>query len=285
MEFATLFSALGSRVTIVEILDSILTGLEPELVRNLKRVLDKQGMRVLTKSTIEEIHPKEEKLILTVKTPQGIQEVTAEKLLIAVGRAPNLNLDFSKAGVETTSIGIQVNQRMETTCSHIYAIGDVTGGPLLAHVASEEGIVAVENLMGIDRKFENRWIPACIFTDPEIASVGLTEKEAKTKGGIKIGRFPFRSNPRALISGETEGLIKVIASRETDELLGVHIIGSEASDLISIASSILRQGGRTKDFSQIIQAHPTLPEALKEACLDAEGMAIHLSSPLRERKG
>jgi dihydrolipoamide dehydrogenase len=200
---------------------------------------------------------------------------------LAVGRIPNLDLDFSKAGVEISSTGIRANLRMETSTPHIYAIGDAIGGTLLAHVAMEEGVVAAENMMGIDRQFENQLIPVCIFTYPEIASIGLTEKEAKTRGEIKVGRFPFRSNPKAVISGETEGLIKVIASRETGEILGVHIIGSEASDLISIVSSIMRQGGKVKDFSKLIQAHPTISEALREAFLDVDGMAVHLPKPLR----
>jgi dihydrolipoamide dehydrogenase len=136
--------------------------------------------------------------------------------------------------------------------------------------------------MGIDRQMEDDPIPICIFTYPEVASIGLTEKEAKEKGEIKTGRFPFRSNPAALISGETEGLIKVIVDRENDKILGVHIIGREASTLISIASSLMRQGVKSKEFSRFIQAHPTSPEALKEAFLDVDGMAIHLPRPLRK---
>jgi dihydrolipoamide dehydrogenase len=174
---------------------------------------------------------------------------------------------------------------METTTPHIYAIGDAIGGVLLAHVAMEEGVVAAENAMGFDRQVDEQFIPLCIFTYPEIASIGLTEKEARERGEIKVGRFPFRSNPKAVISGETEGLIKVIASRETDEILGVHIIGLEACDLISIVSSIMGRGVKVKEFSRFIQAHPTVPEALKEAFLDVDRMAIHLPRPLREQKG
>jgi dihydrolipoamide dehydrogenase len=146
----------------------------------------------------------------------------------------------------------------------------------------EEGVVAAENVMGVDRQMEDDPIPLCVFTYPEVASIGFTEKEAKEKGEIRIGRFPFRSNPTALILGETEGLIKVVANRETDEILGVHIIGPEASTLISIASSLMRQGVKSKEFSRFIQAHPTSPEALKEAFLDIDGMAIHLPRPLRK---
>jgi dihydrolipoamide dehydrogenase len=281
VEFATLFNTLGSEVTIVEILENILPGLEGELVRNLKRFLERDGVKILTNSKVENIQSMEDGLRLKVRTPQGIQEVSAEKMLLSVGRIPNLKLNFSKAGVTTSSAGIRVNHRMETTTPHIYAIGDAVGGSLLAHVASEQGIVAAENVMGMDRKMEEVPIPICIFTYPEIASIGLTEKEAKVKGEIKIGRFPFRSNPTALISGETDGLIKVIVNKQDDKILGVHIIGHHASNLISIASSLMRQGVKASEFSRLIQAHPTTPEALKEAFLDVNGLAIHLPRPLR----
>jgi dihydrolipoamide dehydrogenase len=281
VEFATFFSTLGSKVTIVEILNTILPGLEGELVRNLRRVLEKDNVRILTQSSIEEVNPFEETLKLTVKTQQGVQEVMADKLLVAVGRAPNLDLNFGKAGVKITSAGIKVNQRMETTVPNIYAIGDATGGAMLAHVAMEEGVIAAENIIGMDQEKENQLIPLCIFTYPEIASIGLTEKEAKERGEIKIGRFPFRSNAKAILSGETEGLIKVVVDRETDKILGIHIIGHEASTLISVASSLMKQGVTSKEFSRMIQAHPTSAEALKEAFLDADAMSIHLPRPLR----
>ena len=282
VEFATIFNTLGSKVTIVEILENILPGLEGELVRNLRRFLERDGIKILTKSKVENLQRTEEGLRLKVGTPQGIESIGAEKVFLAVGRIPNLDLDFSKAGVEFSSAGIRVNRRMEATTPHIYAIGDAIGGTLLAHVAMEEGVVAAENAMGIDRQMEDDPIPICIFTYPEVASIGLTEKEAKEKGEIKTGRFPFRSNPAALISGETEGLIKVIVDRENDKILGVHIIGHDASTLISVASSLMRQGVKSREFSRFIQAHPTSPEALKEAFLDADGMAIHLPRPLRK---
>lgn len=281
VEFATLFNGLGSTVTIVEILENILPGLEEELVRNLKRFMERDGVKILTNSKVEDIQSVEEGLRLRVRTSQGIQEVSAEKMLLSVGRIPNLDFDCSKAGVMTSSAGIRVNHRMETTTPHIYAIGDAVGGPLLAYVASEQGIVAAENVMGMDRKMEKVPIPICIFTYPEIASIGLTEKEVKVRGEIKIGRFPFRSNPTALISGETDGLIKVIVGKEDNKILGVHIIGHDASNLISIASSLMKQGVRASEFSKLIQAHPTTPEAMKEAFLDVSGLAIHLPKPLR----
>ncbi len=284
VEFATIFNALGSKVTIVEILDNILPGLEEELVRNLRRFLERDGIKVLTKSSVEEIRSAGEELRLTVNTPQGAQDILGEKLLLAVGRDPNLELDFPKAGVEISSAGIRVNRQMETSGPHIYAIGDSTGGTLLAHVAMEGGVVAAENAMGMEREIEDHLIPLCVFTYPEIASIGLTEKEARSKGQIKIGRFPFRSNPTAVISGETEGLIKIVVGQEDDKILGVHIIGHDASSLVSIASTLMGQNVKVGEFSRLIQAHPTTPEALKEAFLDVDGLAIHLPRPLRTQK-
>jgi len=284
VEFATLFNTLGSKVTIVEILESILPGLEGELVRNLRRFLERDGVKVLTRSSVEEMRDQGDGLKLDVRSPEGIEEIWAEKVLLAVGRVPNLDLDFSRAGIQTSSTGIRVNKRMETTASHIYAIGDAIGGVLLAHVAMEEGVVAAENVMGVGRERKDPLVPLCIFTHPEISSIGLTEKEAKARGVIKVGRFPFRSNPKAVISGETEGLIKVLSGQETDEILGVHIIGPGASTLISVISCLMSQGVKGKDFSRLIQAHPTLPEALKEAFLDLDGVAVHLPRPLRTAK-
>jgi len=284
VELATFFNTLGSKVTILEILGNILPGVERELARNLRRFLEKDGIKILTQSTVKDIQYQGERLKLTLETPEGVQMIAVEKLLLAIGRVPNLNLDFLKAGVEISPNGIRVNRRLETTAPHVYGIGDAKGGLQLAHVAMEDGVLAAENAMGLDRQLDDHPIPLCIFTYPEIASIGLTEDEAKERGEIKVGRFPFRSNSRAVISGETEGLIKVIVSRETDEVLGVHVVGLDASDLISTASSIIRYGVKSKDFSRLIQAHPTVSEAMKEAFLDVAGMAIHLPRPLREQK-
>ncbi len=281
MEFATLFNILGTKVTIVEVLENILPGLEAEMTRQFRRAVEADGVKILTQSKIEGISSVEGRLKLVVKTPQGTQEIMTEKVLVSVGREPNLDLNFPKAGVEISPKGIHVNSKMETTAPNVYAIGDATGGVLLAHVASEQGVIAAENSMGMNRQMERHAIPLCIFTYPEIASIGLTEKEARARGEIKTGRFPFRSNPTAVISAETEGLVKMIASKENDEVLGVHIIGPEASVLVSIAGLLINQGMRLRDFGQMMQAHPTVSEALKEAALDADGSAIHLPKPLR----
>ena len=276
LEFATLFNTLGSKVTVVEILDDILPGIETELVRNLRRILKEDGVEVFTKSRVEGIRHEEGRLTMLVRTPQGVKEVMAERVLSAVGRVPNLDLDFSKARIRVSPTGIEVNRRMETTAPHIYAVGDASGGTLLAHVAMEEGMIAAENAMGMDRQMDDRLIPICVFTHPEVATIGFTEEEARQREEIKVGRFPFRSNPKAVISGETKGLVKVVASRQTDEILGVHIIGPEAGNLIAVVSAFMMKGGTAKEFSRLVQAHPTTPEALREGFLDIDGSAIHL---------
>lgn len=276
VEFATILNTLGSKVTIIELMEDILPGLDQEVTRNLRRLLERDGIKIFTESRVDEIHDAGERLKVTFKTPQGIQTLLANKVLLAIGRVPNFEFDFSKVGLEVCSEGIRVNRKMETSVPGIYGVGDAVGGLMLAYVASEEGIVAAENVMGLDRRMEDQTIPFCVFTHPEVATIGLTENKAREKEEIKIGRFPFRSNPKALVSGETEGLIKVIASRDTDQLLGVHVIGPDAGLLISVASVIMNQNGKIKDFSRLIQPHPTSLEALKEAFLDVDGLAIHL---------
>jgi len=281
VEFATLFHTLGSKVTIVEILERILPGVEEELVRNLRRFLEGEGIRIFTGSSVEELRPDGRSLSLKIKTTKERMEIRCEKVLLAIGRVPNMAPNLTQIGIENTPQGINVNTYLETTLPGVYAFGDVIGEVMLAPLAMEQGIVAGENAMGFKRQWKRPFIPLCIFSYPEIASVGLTEKEAKERGPIKIGRFPFRSNPKAILSGEPEGWIKVIASQEEETILGIHILGPEANILASVALTMM--GEKIGEFTQFIQAHPTLPEALKEACLDVDGLAIHLPKPLRGR--
>lgn len=282
VEFATLFNMLGSKVSMVEILDHLLAGIEEELVRNLRRFLERDGIRIFTGASVEEVHPEGQGLRITIHTPKGRIDEYCERVLLSVGRVPNLNSHLTQIGVENTPKGIKVNSHLETTLPNVYAIGDAVGEMMLAPVAMEQGIIAAENAMGLKREWKKPLIPLCVFSYPEIASVGLTEKEAKEKGPIKIGRFPFRSNPKAVLSGEPDGWIKVIASRQEDTILGIHILGPQANLLASMA--LIMIGGKLKEFTRFIQAHPTIPEALKEACLDADGLAIHLPRSLRGKE-
>lgn len=281
VELATFFHTLGSKVTIVEILDNILPGIEEEVVRNLRRIFEKEGIQIFTNSSVEEVRKEGTGLELKIDTPKGKMGLSCEKVLLAVGRTPNITSDLTQAGIENTPEGIKVNSYLETTLPNVYAIGDAIGETMLAPIAMAQGVLASENVMGFKRQWKKPLIPLCIFSYPEIASVGLTEKEAKERGPIKIGRFPFRSNPKAILSAEPEGWIKVIASQKEDTILGIHILGPDANILASVALTMI--GGKLGEFTRFIQAHPTLPEALREACLDVDGLAIHLPKPFRGR--
>ncbi len=279
VELATFFHTLGSKVTIVEILENILPGMEEEVVRNLRRIFEKERIQIFTGSTVEEICETGTRVGLKINTPKGRIDLSCEKLLLAVGRIPNISSALTQVGIEYTPQGIKVNSYLETSLPDVYAFGDAVGEMMLAPVAMAQGVLAAENAMGSRREWKKPLIPLCIFSYPEIASVGLTEREAKERGPIKIGRFPFRSNPKAVLSGEPEGWIKVIASQEEDAILGIHILGAEANLLASVALTMI--GRKLGEFTQFIQAHPTIPEALREACLDVDGLAIHLPKSIR----
>jgi len=198
---------------------------------------------------------------------------------VTVGRRPNSDLiGLESIGVKTDAHGfIQVDKKMRTNVSGIYAIGDVVGQPMLAHKASKEGIVAAEVIMGMNSEADFRAIPGVIFTDPEIATVGLTEAQAKERGFDPIvGKFPFTALGRALLAGETEGFVKIIADKSSDLVLGVHIVGAEASDMISEAALAIEMGATLEDIGLTVHPHPTLPESIMEAAEAAKGKAIHI---------
>jgi dihydrolipoamide dehydrogenase len=279
MEFACLFNGLGSNVTVIEMLPEILTTEDEEIARGLIGILKKRGIQIFTETKVKEAKVKSDHAEVTVVDKEGKEEVfRAEKALMAVGRSPYTDgLQLEKAGVALNGKFIKVNERMETTSPGIYAIGDVTGRQMLAHKASAEGVAAAENDAGKRATVDYSKIPNCIFTFPEIASIGLTEKQAKEKGlDVTIGRFPFASNGRALATGGSEGFIKVIAEKELGQVVGVHILGDHATDLIGGPALALALEATTDELGKTVQAHPTLMEAVSEASLDAMREAIHL---------
>ena len=279
MEFACLFNGLGSNVTVIEMLPAILTTEDEEIARGLITILKKRGIQIFTETKVKEAKEKSGHAEVTVINKDGKEEMfKAEKALMAVGRSPSTDgLQLEKAGVALNGKFIKVNERMETTSPGIYAIGDVTGRQMLAHKASAEGVAAAENAAGKQATVDYSKIPNCIFTFPEIASIGLTEKQAKEKGlELMIGRFPFASNGRALATGGSEGLVKVIAEKELGQVVGVHILGDHATDLIGGPALALGLEATTDELGKTIQAHPTLMEAVSEAALDAMREAIHL---------
>lgn len=276
-EFACIFRELGTEVTIVELLPRAVATEDEEISRLLERELKKKKkIKLFTGVKAENVEVKEDGVHTVLSNGR---EIISGKVLVSIGRAFNSDgIGLEAVGVEKGPRGdVRVNNRMETSLSGIYAIGDVTGGVLLAHVASKEGLVAVGNIMGTESVIDYSVVPAAIFTSPEIASVGLREHQASERGiEYLTGHFQFRALGKAHAMGEISGMIKVIAEKDTDRLLGVHIIGPHASDLIHEAAVALKAGLKVKDIADTIHAHPTLSEGLMEAAEDVHGEAVHV---------
>jgi dihydrolipoamide dehydrogenase len=286
LEFGTIFAALGSKVTILEMMPQILPQEDEEIALALEKGLKKNSMQIHLNCLVREIRENQEgapevRAILNNKEEKSF---TGEYVLIAGGRQPNLEgLAVERAGVKLGPKGIEVNEKMETNIPGIYAVGDVTGRILLAHFAMAQGVVAAENALGRASVLDARVVPRCIYTIPEVAAVGLTEKEAQKAGyDLKIGRFPFAANGKATAMGERNGFVKVIAEKKYGEILGLHIFGPQATDLIGEAILAMRLEATAQDIAHTIHPHPTLSEALMEAALDTDGEARHLPPPKRE---
>lgn len=280
LELGTVYAKLGSKVTVVEALDSVLAGMDPECVAVVARKLKKMGIEVLTGARAKSWEDKGDRVTLTLDTEQGAKAIDADKILVSVGRRPNSDkLGLEDAGVHTDQRGfIPVDAQLRTNVPGIFAIGDVAGGMLLAHKATKEGEVVAEVIAGHRVANDTRTMPAVVFTDPEIASTGMTEEQARAAGHdqLKVGKFPFAALGRALSVNDTDGFAKVIADAETDEVLGVHIVGNGASDLISEAALAIEMGAVLHDLSLTVHPHPTLSEALREAAAVALGEAVHV---------
>ena len=280
MEFAAMFAALGSEVTVLEMLPQVLAMVDADLVAVYTKHLSGLGGKIHTNSKVSAIAKSGGALRVTFS--EGGQEgvVDADQVLMAVGRVPYTHgLEAEKAGVKLDRYRIVVDEKLHTDADGVWAIGDVIGGIMLAHVASYEGVCAVENIAGHKRIPDYHAAPNCIYTDPEIAHVGLGEKEAKEKGiAVRVGRFPFLASGRALTLGQTEGYVKVLADPDSGKLLGAHIIGPRATDLIAEATLAIQNGLTMEQLDLTIHAHPTLPESLMEAALAAQGRAIHIGN-------
>ena len=274
-EFATLFSTFGSQVIMVEMLPTILATEDKAISRVILKGFKDRGVTVLTDVAVEGLKVEDGRVKTTLKDGR---EFITEKVLVSIGRSLNsANLGLEAAGVKVGERGaIEVDDRMETNVKGIYAIGDVTGKILLAHVASAQGIVAASNAMGKDAKMDYSVVPGGIFTDPEIASVGLREKDAQAKGlEVSVGRFPYAASGKAMGMGETEGFVQIIADPATDKVLGCSIVGAHATDMIGEVALAMKTGATVKEIAETIHAHPTLPEIVMEAAEDVHGMAIH----------
>jgi dihydrolipoamide dehydrogenase len=283
LELGTVYAKLGSRVEVVEMMDTLLPGVDPDLVRFVARRLKKLGVVTRLGTTVDGVAPGAAGgLEVTVMKGDAAETIACDKVLVAVGRRPNVaGLDLEKAGIPVDDRGfIPIDEECRTRVPHVFAIGDVAGEPMLAHKASREGIVAAEVLSG--RKSARDWqaVPAVIFSDPEIATVGLSEEQAAAEGfEVQVGRFPFSASGRALTMNRAEGFVKVVADRGTGRVLGVRIVGPEASTMISEGALAIEMAATLEDIASTIHPHPTLPESLMEAAEAAEKKAIHILNP------
>jgi dihydrolipoamide dehydrogenase len=276
-EFAAVFATLGVEVTIVEMLDRLLPMMDAELSEEMARAFRRLQIQSHLTSRANSIAAEGPALRVSISTPDGDQEIVADKVLVSVGRRANVeDLGLEAIGIKVDR-GIPVNQQMETNVAGVYAIGDVTAQWWLAHVAYKEGAVAAENACGQESRMDYRSVPACVFTHPEIASVGLTEAQAHEQGyDVLTGKFPFAANAKASVYGERQGFVKVVSEARYGQVLGVHIVGPHASDLILEGGLALSMEATLDEIEASIHAHPTLGEAVAEAALAVRGLALHV---------
>ena len=275
-EFASIFSALGARVTVLEILPRILPPVDEEIARRFQQILRSQGVTIHTKASLQEIRAQDDRLRLLFALGEEHQEVVADRVLMAVGRRPSSDA-LEAAGLALRDGSVTVNDRLETSVDNVYAAGDVLGLYMLAYVASYQGIIAAENALGGSRQADYRAVPTCVYTLPEIASVGLREEEARAQGvSYKVSRFPFSALARAQLLGQPLGLVKLICEEPSGRLLGVHILGPRATDIIGEGVLALRMGATAQDLAHTMHGHPSLPEAIYEAAWGIIDSPFHL---------
>lgn len=280
LEWASMLADFNVEVTIVEVDSSIIPQEDYEISRALTNFLTSKGIQILTGVTIDWSKTEQTSSTVTIygQNQKGVKVFTSEKLLLSVGREANVqNIGLENTDVKVDKGVIQVNEHFQTAENHIYAIGDVIGGLQLAHVAAHEGIHAVEHIAGVHtEKLDTRIIPRCIYTNPEVASIGLTEKQASEQGlNIKVAKFPFSAIGKALVKGEKGGFVKIIADSNTDDLIGVHMIGPNVTDLISETALAFLLNTSPWELSKAIHPHPSLSEVIGEAALAVDGKAIH----------
>lgn len=288
LELGVFYAKLGAQVTVVEMQDQLLPGMDPDVVAALTRSLKKRkNVTVLLNSKVTEANVDKGSATLTVETPKGVQELKADKVLVAVGRRPNTrNLALAKAGLTADEKGfVPADDQLRTAVPNIFAIGDVTRPPLLAHKASKEGLVAAAVIAGQPERLDVRAMPGAVFTDPEVATVGLTEAEAKEQGfNVTVGQFPFAASGRALTMNHGEGLTKIITDSATDQILGIHMVGPHVAELLAEATLAIEMGATAEDLALTVHAHPTLSEGIMEAAEAVHGLAIHAVSKSPAKK-
>jgi len=277
LEAGYTFARLGSEVTVVEIMGQIIPAADAEIARDLMKALEAAGMKFLLNSTVVRAADTPNGKRVAITTPDGEQEIECDKVLVAVGRRTVIDgIGLDTVGVKHDGGKIQVNESMQTNIPNIYAAGDVIGEPMLAHVGWTEGIVAVEHAMGLASRMSYKACPACIYTTPECASVGLTEEQARERcGDIRVGKFGFGHNGKAMAIGETDGYVKIITDPGFGEVLGVHILGPHATDMIAEAVLAVANELTVDELMSAIHPHPTLSEVIQEAAYDTRARSIH----------
>jgi len=280
MEFASIFNAFGTGVSILEMRPYLLEAVDLEISQRFAQILRRQGITIITSATVKAIRQEGTVIKVVWDTADGEQGIEAQMVLMATGRSPYTEgLGLAELGMKMKGRAIAVNERLETNIPNIYAIGDVIGGYMLAHVASYEGKIAVDNALGHSRRVDYQAVPICVFTYPEIAGVGLTEDEAKTRElSYRVSRFPFSACGRAHTMRETMGMVKIVCEAESGRILGMHIMGPHADDLIAEGALAVKCGLTAKDLADTMHAHPTLPEAVLEAALGQLGRSIHFQT-------
>lgn len=281
IEWASMLIDFGTEVTVLDRLETILPTEDEAVSKEVKKALEKRGVRFVLGAEIltETVEKTAENVTISYKQNGSQQSVTSEKLLVSVGRTPIIDdIGLANTAIEVENSHIKTSKTYQTKDDHIYAIGDVIGGMQLAHVAEHEGLFAVDHIAGIQREAINyNHVPRCVYSFPETAAVGLTEKQAKEQGyEVKIGKFPFQANGKALVNGHAEGFVKIVADQQTNDILGVHMTGPHVTDLISEAGLAMVLDAIPWEISSMIHPHPTLSEAFGEAALAVEGIAIHM---------
>ena len=281
LELGSVWMRLGSNVTVVEFQDMLLPGMDTDIRKDFKKILAKQGMQFRMGQKVTAATAKRNKVEMTVEPANGgeTEKVTADVVLVAVGRRPytaGLGLETVGAVVDQRGF-IEVDHSYQTSVAGIFAIGDVIKGPMLAHKAEEDGVVAVERMAGQMPHVDYNLVPGIVYTAPEVASVGLTEEQLKTDGvDYRVGKFPFLANSRARAVGHTDGFVKMLADAKTDRVLGVHIVGHDAGTLVHECAAVMEFGGSSEDIARTCHGHPTLNEAIKEAALAVDKRPIHI---------
>lgn len=278
VEFANIYSNLGTRVTIIEMLPRLVANMDHDIVNSLEEALADEGVKVYKSAKVLRIDRSGKDLQVTAQFNDDSFQVIAEKVIMATGRKPSGDgLGLEEIGVKVDRGAIQVDSLFKTDVDNIYAIGDCTGGVQLAHVASASGLMVAELIMGERMTMDFRTIPYCVYTNPELASVGLTEQDAEMKGyKIKVGKFPMYGNGKSVITGNVRGMVKIIADENTGEVLGIHIAGNSATELIASGAVAMRLEATVQELITTIYAHPTVGEAIHEAAESVFGRAIHI---------